>query len=137
MMNSAPPRIVRGLCPRYRHSNHDGGLQAVNFYQTHGPIHGRRKIVPADPEHTTILGNFRWEYKGEPEVCHGFSWRGRLLSNGHTQIECDPQVWSQVKTLILSRLPNTVVTRTDCASPQSKRRRGRGKGQVRKSVLAE
>lgn len=87
--------------------------QALNVYQTHGFIHGRRRIVPADPKRTTILGNFLWEYKGEPEVCHGFSWRGRLLSKGHTQIECDPKVWSQVRALILSRLPNITVTRSD------------------------
>jgi len=87
--------------------------QALNVYQTHGFIHGRRRIVPADPKRTAILGNFLWEYKGEPEVCHGFSWRGRLLSKGHTQIECDPHVWSQVRALILSRLPNTAVTQSD------------------------
>jgi hypothetical protein len=88
-------------------------LQAVNFYQTHGLIHGRREIVPADPVRTTILGNFLWEYKGEPAECHGFSWRGRLLSKGHTQIECDRKVWWQVETLLRRNLPNPVVTRTD------------------------
>jgi hypothetical protein len=88
-------------------------LEAVNFYQTHGLIHGRRKVVPADPEHTTILGNFRWEYKGEPAECNGFSWRGRLLSKGHTQIECDHNLWLQVRTLLGRYLPNPVVTQTD------------------------
>ena len=79
-------------------------LEAVNFYQTHGLIQGRQKIVPADPAHTTILGNFLWEYKGEPAECYGFSWRGRLLSKGHTQIECDQKVWLQVKALLGSIL---------------------------------
>jgi hypothetical protein len=91
--------------------------EAVNFYQTHGLIQGRRKIVPADPAHTTILGNFLWEYKGEPAVCHGFSWRGRLLSRGHTQIECDHDVWLQVKALLRRHLPNPVVTQTDIGDP--------------------
>lgn len=83
--------------------------EAANFYQTHGLIRGRRKVVPADPAHTTILGNFLWEYKGERAVCHGFSWRGRLLSKGHTQIECDHDVWLQVRALLRRHLPNPVI----------------------------
>jgi pimeloyl-ACP methyl ester carboxylesterase len=92
-------------------------LQAVNFYQTHGLIHGLRKIVPVDPVHTTVLGNFLWEYKGEPAECYGFSWRGRLLSKGHTQIECDHKVWLQVKALLGRHLPNPVVTQSDAGEP--------------------
>lgn len=88
-------------------------FQAVNFYQTHGLIHGRRKIVPADPARTTILGNFLWEYKGEPAECHGFSWRGRLLSKGHTEIECDRKIWWQVETLLRRHLPNPSVPQTE------------------------
>ena len=88
-------------------------LQAVNFYQTRGLIHGRRKIVPADPAHTTILGNFSWEYKGEPAECYGFSWRGRLLSKGHTQIECDHKIWLQVRALV----GRHVITQTDAGEP--------------------
>ena len=92
-------------------------LEAVNFYQTHGLIHGRQKIVPADPAHTTILGNFLWEYKGEPAECSGFSWRGRLLSKGHTQIECDHKIWLQVKALLGRHLPHPVITQTDAGEP--------------------
>jgi hypothetical protein len=44
-------------------------LEAVNFYQAHGLIQGRRKIVPADPAHTTILGNF--PTKGSPQNVTG------------------------------------------------------------------
>jgi hypothetical protein len=80
-------------------------VQAVNYYQTHGLIHGRQRILPADPAHTTILGNFLWQYKGDSAECHGFSWRGRLLSRGHTQIECDSDMWLQVGTLVRSHLP--------------------------------
>jgi hypothetical protein len=92
-------------------------LEAVNFYQTHGLIQGRQKIVPADPAHTTILGNFLWEYKGEPAECYGFSWRGRLLSKGHTQIECDQKVWLQVKALLGSILVEPSGTQTDAGEP--------------------
>jgi hypothetical protein len=92
-------------------------VQAVNFYQAHGMIQGRREIVPADPVRTTILGNFLWEYKGKPAECYGFSWRGRLLSKGHTQIECDHQIWLQVKALLGQRLPNPVITQSEADEP--------------------
>ena len=91
--------------------------EAVNFYQTHGLIQGRRKILAADPAETTILGNFLWEYKGEPAECHGFSWRGRLLSKGHTRIECDHEVWLQVRALLGRHLPNPGHARTDAGEP--------------------
>lgn len=81
-------------------------VQAVNYYQTHGLVHGRQRILAADPAQTTILGNYLWVYKGDPAECHGFSWRGRLLSRGHTQIECDSEMWLQVETLVRSHLPN-------------------------------
>jgi hypothetical protein len=88
-------------------------LQAANFYQTHGLIHGRSTITPADPARTTILGNFRWEYKEEPAECRDFSWYARFFTKGHIAIECDPKVWSQVETLLRRHLPNPVVSQTD------------------------
>ncbi len=85
--------------------------QAVNFYQTRGWIHGRRKISAADPVHTEILGNFRLDYKEQPsEECSEYPRSARWLMKGHIAIECDPQVWSQVKTLLRSQLPPIVVT---------------------------
>ena len=75
-------------------------LQAANFYQTHGLIRGESKIVAADPSRTTILGNFRLEYKAEPEECRAFPWRARFFTKPHIEIECDPKVWSQVEALL-------------------------------------
>jgi hypothetical protein len=79
-------------------------LQAANFYQTHGLIHGESKIVAADPSRTTILGNFRIEYKAEPEECRAFPWRARFFTKPHIEIECDPNVWSQVEALLRGQL---------------------------------
>ena len=36
--------------------------QAANFYQTNGCVHGQPKIHAADPAHTHIIGNFRFDY---------------------------------------------------------------------------
>jgi hypothetical protein len=80
--------------------------EAVNFYQTGGILHGRSKITAADPSRTTILGNFRFTYEKEPAECRAYPWYDRLVFKGHTAIECDPRVWSQIETLIQMRLPS-------------------------------
>jgi hypothetical protein len=73
---------------------------AVNFYQTRGLLHGRRTITAADPERTEILGDFFFDSKKMPAECSQYPWLTRHLFKGHTAIECDPQVWSQVERLI-------------------------------------
>ncbi len=80
-------------------------VEAANFYQTHGFLHGRTRISAADPSRTKILGNFRFTYEKEPAECRAYPWYDRLLFKGHTSIECDPHVWSQVEELIRTRLP--------------------------------
>jgi hypothetical protein len=37
-------------------------------------------------------------------------WYSRFFSKSHLEIECDPKVWSQVKTLLRPRLPDPPVT---------------------------
>ena len=85
--------------------------------ETRGLIHGQSHITAADPSRTTILGNFHMNYNEEPAECREFPWHARLLTTGHTEIECDPKVWSAVKTLILRRLQNSLATATDPGEP--------------------
>jgi hypothetical protein len=87
--------------------------QAVNFYQPHGIVHGRPQIRAADPARTEILGNFRYDYKAQPVHCEGYPWFDNILVKAHTEIECDPKVWSQVESLIYQKLsPETRNTAT-------------------------
>lgn len=74
--------------------------KAVNFYQTHGWLHGRPEIAAADPSHTQILGQYRFDYEKMPADCHSYPWADRVFFKGHTSIECDPTVWTQVGDLI-------------------------------------
>jgi len=76
---------------------------AINFYQTHGILHGRTTITAADGR-TRILGNLRYNYKKVPPECRAYPWYDRLFFTGHTAIECDPRVWSQVDALIRTRV---------------------------------
>jgi hypothetical protein len=91
--------------------------QAVNFYQPHGLIRGRPQIRAADPEHTEIVGNFRFDYSENPISCEGYPWFNRLLIRPHTEIECDPKVWTQVEALIHSKLVPEVREASAIAGP--------------------
>jgi hypothetical protein len=76
---------------------------AVNFYQPHGLIHGQPEIMAADPSHTQILGNYRFDYRQAPVRCESNSWFNRLTPS-HAQSECDPHIWAQVEDLVRQRL---------------------------------
>jgi hypothetical protein len=75
-------------------------VRAVNFYQAGGMLHGLPEIVPADPMRTEIIGDFRFDYKKQPGPCSTYPWFARHFLKGHTAIECDPNVWSRIETLI-------------------------------------
>lgn len=79
--------------------------QAANFYQTRGLLHGRPEIRAADAARTRIIGNFRFDYQLHPLSCAQYPWFDRLFVKPHTEIECDPVVWTQVEDLIRSDLP--------------------------------
>jgi hypothetical protein len=38
-------------------------VEAINFYQPNGILHGQSRIKAADPARTTILGNYRLAYE--------------------------------------------------------------------------
>jgi pimeloyl-ACP methyl ester carboxylesterase len=82
----------------------DNVAEAVNFYQPHGVIHGRARIMAADPAKTEILGNYRTDYQKDPIECPEASWGERFFTPDHMQSECDPRVWSQIETLVRQRL---------------------------------
>jgi hypothetical protein len=80
-------------------------VRAANFYQTNGRLHGETTIRAANPKRTNIIGNFQFDYKGSPYTCAEYPWYDRVFSKAHTQIECDPNVWKRVESLIRSDLP--------------------------------
>jgi hypothetical protein len=79
--------------------------EAANFYQLNGFLHGEAQIRAADPARTRIIGNFRFDYKANPIDCKQYPWYDRVFMKSHTEIECDLKVWTQVESLIQSRLP--------------------------------
>jgi pimeloyl-ACP methyl ester carboxylesterase len=84
--------------------------KAANFYQPNGLLHGRSEIRAADPTRTSIIGNFRFDYKASSYNCDDYPWYDRFFVKAHTQIECDPRVWEQAEALIRSDLPPATPT---------------------------
>jgi hypothetical protein len=82
-------------------------MRAVNFYQPNGMIHGRSEIRAADPTKTQIFGNFRFDYKEHPLHCPEYPWYDRAFAKTHTEMDCDPAVWSQVDALIQQQISQT------------------------------
>ncbi len=85
-------------------------LEAINFYQTEGWLHGRRMIQAKDPQRTEILGNYESDYRNSPVSLSGFSWYARALMKPHIEIENDGALWNRIETLIVARLRPTGLT---------------------------
>lgn len=79
--------------------------EALNYFQPDGILHGRKEIRAEDPAKTKILGNDEMDYKHATLSCKGYPWHQRLFAKEHMYIECDPQVWTQIESLIRSKLP--------------------------------
>jgi len=77
---------------------------AANFYQPHGFVHGRREITAANPSRTQIIGNYRFDYGIDSLRCDELPWADRHFTPGHAKSECDPRLWSEVESLVRSRL---------------------------------
>ena len=87
--------------------------RAANFFQPNGVIHGRAQIRAADPAKTQILGNFRFDYKEHPIHCTEYPWYDQAFAKTHTEIECDPAVWSRVEALIQQQIASPTTKRID------------------------
>jgi len=79
--------------------------EAMNLFQPDGMLHGRKLIRAENPGKTKIIGNYEFSYKHTSLSCKGYPWQQKLFAREHMYIECDPQVWSQVESLIRSKLP--------------------------------
>ena len=90
--------------------------EAVNYYQPHGLIHGRPRIVAADPSRTQILGNYLMDYRKDPVPWSASSWFDHITPS-HAQSECDTRVWSKIEDLLWHSLGLSSSTAT--VDPQS------------------
>lgn len=82
----------------------DNVTAAVNFYQSHGLIHGRSEITAEDETKTQILGNYRFDYRQHPVQCQATSWFDRTFTPSHMQSQCDPHIWNQVEDMVRERI---------------------------------
>lgn len=73
---------------------------AINLYQSRGPLHGRTEIFADEPAHTTIIGNLHMTYEGHTINCDNYPWFARTFNRPHHEIENDPRVWDLAASLI-------------------------------------
>jgi pimeloyl-ACP methyl ester carboxylesterase len=85
-------------------------VNALNFYQSRGPLHGRTEIVATDPAQTTIIGNLQMTYKGHRINCDNYPWYARVFNKPHHEIENDPRVWDLAASLIDSEVEGRTLT---------------------------
>jgi hypothetical protein len=78
--------------------------EALNFYQTRGPLHSCSNIRATDPSHTRILGNDRYEYQSQPANCRAYSWMNRHVFKTHEAMDCDPRIWSQIDQRVRAQI---------------------------------
>jgi hypothetical protein len=84
--------------------------EAINFYQSGGPLHGRAQIFAADPAHTKIIGNLHMAYKDHPIKCDNYPWYARTFNKPHHEIENDTRVWDHAASLIDSEVVRATLT---------------------------
>jgi hypothetical protein len=76
--------------------------RAANLFQRDGLIiKGEREIRPEEPSKTTIIGNYRFRYKGKQVDLSEVSWLKRQFPSAHTKMDHDPEVWALVEKIIL------------------------------------
>jgi hypothetical protein len=77
---------------------------AANLYQDEGVvIAGQHPIRPTDPERTTIVGEWEFDYDRLPgsEIrIDGLPWHKTLLRADHARMDRDPRVWSTAARLV-------------------------------------
>jgi dienelactone hydrolase len=77
---------------------------AVNFYQRESwPVIGQKSIRAADSSRTQILENVKFSYRDKQIDLSSERRLRRILSREHIKMEHDPEVWSRVESLVLSR----------------------------------
>ena len=79
--------------------------QAANLFQRNGLIiRGEPRIRAEDPQKTTIIGNFEFDYRKKKVDLSGVPWHKKLFRTAHAKMEHDPDVWTKVEELILSAI---------------------------------
>ena len=80
-------------------------VHAANFYQRNSLLlRGVSDIRAKDPNSTTILGNFKYDYRHKKVDLSRVSPVERVAGGSHTKMEFDPDVWASVEKLILAEI---------------------------------
>jgi hypothetical protein len=79
--------------------------RAANLFQQNGwLIRGEPEIRAEDPARTTILGNFKYDYRHKQIDVSRVPFMKKVFRVAHTRMEYDPDVWAKVEELILDSI---------------------------------
>lgn len=79
--------------------------RAANLFQRNGKIiRGEPEIRAEAPSHTTIIGNFEFDYREKKIDLSEVSWLKKMFRTAHTQMDFDPAVWANVEELIVKEI---------------------------------
>ena len=80
-------------------------VRAANLFQRNGWfIRGEPEIRAEDPARTTIVGNFKFDYRQKRIDISKVSWMKKSSRIAHTRMEYDPDVWQKVEELIMDEI---------------------------------
>jgi pimeloyl-ACP methyl ester carboxylesterase len=75
----------------------------ANFFQRDScPVCGAKSITAEDPARTNILGNLQWKYRDRHVDIHTEPWVRRFFVREHEMMEFDPEMWAEVKKIIVN-----------------------------------
>jgi hypothetical protein len=79
--------------------------RAANLFQRNGWfIRGEPEIRADDPARTTIIGNFRYDYRHKQIDVSRVPFMKKAFRVAHTRMEYDPEVWFKVEKLIVESI---------------------------------
>jgi pimeloyl-ACP methyl ester carboxylesterase len=85
---------------------------AANFFQREScPVCGARRIRAEDSSCTSLIGNFEWKYRRKYVDIHTEPWVRRFFVREHEKMEFDPEMWTEVKKIIVDAATQTAVPR--------------------------
>src|SRR5437870_1518809 len=79
--------------------------RAANLFQRNGwMIRGEPEILAEDPARTTIVGNYKYDYRHKQIDVSKVPLMKKAFRVAHTKMEYDPDVWVKVEELILDSI---------------------------------
>ncbi len=80
-------------------------VRAINFYQHNSRLlRGHSQIRAEDPQKTTILGSYTYDYSRKDVNATSYIWPIKILGGAHVKVASDPDVWARIEALVMKEI---------------------------------